>query len=508
MRLFFSAYSPMAGAGEVSPLTALKEAKNISRIVGGSRDVFSAYRFLLALASWITPKGAEFDPQQAVDDLESSRSYFDLFGEKKRFFQDRTVVNEVRMTVGYLYEEIPTGTNLNLLGGVRKPFDKEYGLCPHCCIRGLLRIPAYATAGGQGKKCSINGTPPLYAYSVAANLHQTLLLNWRESPSGDLPSWVGEVKGTPTIGCQEAYTWLSRSVYLFPEFSPEPCFLCGVRSSMSVRECCFKPGREPADAVGRWSDPHVLAVLKEGGSRAKPNYRQQLKPVSPIVQPDAYRDYWQRVLGAVLETLDSNDNQKAVVIANQVFDQTLPLRVECSHLVTDKAKFFDEVAISLLISPEARQNPKQFLELLRKSDDKLFAGVQVIRVSPEYAPERTAREIGYQVPGIPEFIKRLCQLTPADLRLLRETGLRTYESRKAGTLFANLWRGRPHLRGKSIPLLVALAFAHYPVCGSAEPPMNVLIKPYSYSRLMSFVSKQRFVSCPINWVRLMEKLYL
>ncbi|MDA8105802.1 MAG: type I-E CRISPR-associated protein Cse1/CasA [Nitrospiraceae bacterium] len=233
-------------ADRVGIIEAFTQAGRIRQIAASNpMDRVAILRFLLALLYW-----CQGNPPDKIPDnpfpadwfrkLDDNRKCFNLLGNGKRFYQcvsDKTK----KHTVNYLIQEVPTGTNF---WHFRHSIDNTNGLCPACCVLGLLRVPLFATSGGQGKPPGINQKPPIYVFPLGLSLAETLLLSWRKVSNLDLgtPAWVKsdlQLSETSEVPLLVGLTWLPRRVWLDnPEELEAKCISCGRRESL-IRQCVF-----------------------------------------------------------------------------------------------------------------------------------------------------------------------------------------------------------------------------------------------------------------------------
>ena len=250
-------------------LDALADAESIRDVAASNpMDRLAVIRFLLALVYWCrgnpendpantagTLPGPWFD--KARDHMES----FALFGDGPRFFQAKDSKART-ITANYLFQEIPTGTNL---AHFRHTRDGRDGLCPACCALGLVRLPLFTTQGGAGKSPGINGKPPIYAIRLGGSLLETLKLNWLPVGSIGRPSWAGVASPNglgPVVPLLTGLTHVPRRVWLSdPTASGDRCLGCGQPGAL-VREMVFaglgssKPS--PGSVAPQWDEPFAL----------------------------------------------------------------------------------------------------------------------------------------------------------------------------------------------------------------------------------------------------------
>jgi len=274
---------------------ALLEAHALREVADASPlATFGLYRLMLAALQWAMPlkdlaawravwKARRFPPD-ALDDLaRRGRLCFCLFDISSPFYQDATA-KPFDNPVSALVPDLPGATNI---AHFRHSSDDRTALCPACCARSLVALPAFCTSGGSGKQPSINEAPPWYFLPCGTSLFQTLMLNlpipgllpdWPSAaPSGDVPTWEGHTSGPGPVGFMEGLTWQPRRVLLKPTENTEAkCRLCGAPAAVKHKIAFLKGRPPPRDRC--WEDPHVLWRAERG---ARPS------PVRPGREPAA-----------------------------------------------------------------------------------------------------------------------------------------------------------------------------------------------------------------------------
>lgn len=247
----------------VGILDVLKDASKIRRIAASNpMDRVAVLRFLLALLYWckgnppddFDPDAFDSFPMEWFTKLEENRDCFELLGDGKRFYQDKTASRT--RTITELFQEIPTGNNF---WHFKHSTDEKTGICPACCALGLLRLPLYSVSGLPDLKSGINGTPPLYILPVRDSLIQTLLSNWKPGITGGNPAWVNPIsnvipnKNVPVL---TGLSILSRRVRLHSlSENIGYCCNCGTATNLIYR-CEFQSAGVQENK--NWNDPHVI----------------------------------------------------------------------------------------------------------------------------------------------------------------------------------------------------------------------------------------------------------
>ena len=327
-------------------------------------------RSLSALAA-ILMQG-RFDPSD-IDAFGNRYAHrFDLFSPTEPFLQTADIGLELpkkkgdTKTVGYLFPEEPTATNINHFF---HRYDDDYQFSPATAALGLITIPAFATSGGAGIKPSINGVPPLYVLPVGDTLFETLAFSIitpdfqpQIASADDRPAWnrdpvIERSKEVLSVGYLESLTFPARRVRLFPEQGPGRCSRSGEWSDILVRRMVFDMGHSRPKGSALWMDPFAA-------------YRFRGKEEPAPIRPQEGKVLW-REYGNLFHTVvpdDSGEVQAGVVQPPAVVLQVAQLqdhgidhpiwRFRCTGIRTDmKAKVFEwvdealEVPAGLLSDP-------------------------------------------------------------------------------------------------------------------------------------------------------------
>ncbi len=243
---------------------ALSEAGKIRQIAASNpMDRVAIIRFLLAVLQWCkgnppadanTISGDSF-PADWFKKLDENKDCFNMLGNGKRFYQQKTSKKEWAITS--LLQEIPSGNNFWHL---RHSTDRKDGLCFACCAMGLLRLPIFSVTSLPDLKTGINGTPPIYVIPWGRSLLNTLQANW--APCGQLgvPAWVqADIRPTmdENVPPLTGLTILSRRVWLHdPIEQSGVCISCGVRETSLILSCEYQSSGELRN--DHWNDPHVI----------------------------------------------------------------------------------------------------------------------------------------------------------------------------------------------------------------------------------------------------------
>jgi hypothetical protein len=237
-------------------------------------DRVAILRFLLALLYWC--QGNPPDDTGSISSLRSDwfkklddhKDCFNLLGDGKRFYQDRTAKRVRPITV--LSQEVPAGNNFWHL---RHSTDNETGLCPACCAAGLTRLPMFSVSGlsGPGEPnlmAGINGVPPVYVVPWGQSLFETLLANWASAANLGEPSWVDNAtcqNPNADVAFVTGLTLVPRRVFLHdPVDLRHACMGCGASGSPLILTCDFQTAGKQENE--KWSDPHAVYL---GGEARK-----------------------------------------------------------------------------------------------------------------------------------------------------------------------------------------------------------------------------------------------
>ncbi len=284
---------------------ALTQAGSIRQIAASNpMDRVAIFRFLLALLYWCRgdpPTTTDTAPEESFpidwfSKLDTNRECFNLLGGGKRFYQYREQGDRL-LTVNYLIHEIPSGTNFNHF---RHSIDGTKGLCPACCALGLLRLPMFATQGGQGKSPGINAKPPIYAIPVGETLAETLRLSWRQVSNLGTPAWEKPDLPLPGVGevpLLTGLTWLPRRVWLDePQKSLTHCISCGRLDNVILSSVFAGKGSAKTDDGTKrvWRDPHVIYKPAKNGETS-------LHWADVIGSADAGAGQWSKIMAGLLQ---------------------------------------------------------------------------------------------------------------------------------------------------------------------------------------------------------------
>lgn len=234
--------------------------------------------------------------------LDRHNDKFELFHPEHPFGQSPKLKGVERGTAGILIHEIPTGTNIN---HNRQTYDRTTALCQKCCVKGMLRVPLFATDGGlsmkhgdarlPAKSPAVNGRPPVYFFPHGDTLRDTLNLLTDKLPTveGDRPQWEG-TSTSDTVGPLEAFTWKARGIYLPPDgFRPGTCTWCAERGDVIDRIVyCGDIVLGKCPRAATWTDPNVHYEERKHGRAA----------TSPGMNADDNAVLWKKIAAAALKS--------------------------------------------------------------------------------------------------------------------------------------------------------------------------------------------------------------
>jgi hypothetical protein len=254
---------------------AMEEAGSIRQIAASNpMDLFAIYRLLLTMIYWKANAAGGVEslrgmllkgktPRAIIDAIDGARVWFDLFDNKRPFFQDVTAQNEKHMSAGSLFAEMANGTNI---AHFHHGDDESMRLCRPCAAIGMLRLVPWTQSGGAGKTPAVHNAPPIMVLARGQTLAQTLGLNLvplKAKPGK--PTWSGHfIPSNPAepMPYLEAFTWNPRRVYLGKPQLGGTCGHCGSRCTPVVGPIVYaKNDRTKQNKKGnksipfQWQDP-------------------------------------------------------------------------------------------------------------------------------------------------------------------------------------------------------------------------------------------------------------
>lgn len=284
------------------------------------------------------------------------RQRFGLFDPTAPFMQtaDAPVApGKDAKTVAYLLAEVPAGTNRAHFHHVT---DDAHRLCPACCARALVVVPAFASSGGAGIKPSINGVPPMYLLPIGATLMQSLarsltVLDFQPASADpfrpDESAWCGasivpKAGEITDVGYIESLTFPARRVRLYPQAYHGPCTHCGTLSDVAIAEMMYEMGLSRPKGGELWHDPFV--AFRTASTK-------QIVSVKPQAGQALWREYGTLLLGDA-QLRPAILAQTSALVDGEYIDRTALLHFRCVGLRTDgKAKMFEWFDETLDVPP-------------------------------------------------------------------------------------------------------------------------------------------------------------
>lgn len=290
--------SPLVVGGTHRLLAAILQAIYAPRDLGEIADLLRA---------------GQFDPARLAQFADQYADRFDLFHPSHPFLQTGDVPLDgwkkpgkgqkhdwgEAKPIGYLFPEVPTVTNRTHYHHVA---DDSYRICPTCCARGIITIPAFAMSGGSGIRPSINADPPIYIFPAGMSLFESL--GCSIVASGFIPRtadprrmtvsvWDGEPiihKGleVSAVGYLESLLFPARRIRIYPQTITSPCNHCGRTTYISIGLMLFEMGHWLSKGTGTWEDP--FTALRKPRGRSKTD-DPGLKPIRPEEGKAVWREY-------------------------------------------------------------------------------------------------------------------------------------------------------------------------------------------------------------------------
>ncbi|HNP69640.1 MAG TPA: type I-E CRISPR-associated protein Cse1/CasA [Kouleothrix sp.] len=325
---------------------------------------------------------------------------FGLFDPVAPFMQtsDAPAVldKSTKKTVAYLMAEVPSGTNRTHFQHVN---DAEHQLCPACCARALVTIPAFASSGGAGIKPSINGVPPIYLLPIGSTLAQTLALALTtpgfqpKIAAGDratVAAWSGATTvsknaETDAVGYLESLTFPARRMRLQAVERSARCTRCGTPTDTWVSDILYEMGLSRRKGSELWRDPFAAYYIAASS--------KEITSIKPREGRSLWREY-----GALFLSDHSLRPPILSQLSGMVDDSLLPadqlLRFRCIGLRTDgKAKNFEWFDDALEVPPALLRDQagaELIREMLARSEEcgKTLGGLFTKHLRPN-GGERT-----------------------------------------------------------------------------------------------------------------------
>lgn len=391
-------HSPLVVAGVHRLLTAILQAIYVPRDLDDIQAVLAAQLF---------------DPERLEGFATQYAERFDLFHPAVPFLQAGDVPLDGwkkpekgqkhdwadPKPIAALFVEVPAETNRSHFHHVT---DEGHSVCPACCARGLVTIPAFASSGGAGIRPSINGVPPLYVLPAGKTLFESLVLsliaaNYQPPTAAlnrvDTAIWCGVLAiaknvAVSSVGYIESLTFPARRMRLYPRRETATCTHCGARTPITVGEMLFEMGHWLSDGSGVWEDP--FAAFRKSKVRSKSD-EAVLKPVRPEEGKALWREYSGLLLAKREEQFRPRVLQQiADLVDRGALRETQLLCFRCIGIRTDgKAKIFEWLDEELVAPPALLSDPlveHQIDQALKQADEVRY--VLTSTFDQNFRPER------------------------------------------------------------------------------------------------------------------------
>lgn len=331
--------------GIIEALTQVGKIRCIT--LASPLDLFAVHRFILTLLYWKAGLAGgvkqvresllnkEEIPSKILDDIQKEAHCFDLFDDKSPFLQDPSACKEKKKSVGYLFAEFASGSNI---AHFHHGDDENMRLCLPCATLGMLRVVPWTQAGGSGLTPSVHNAPPIMVIATGDNLSLTLSLNLvpMDVAAGEA-QWSGHFTPTdPTrqIPYLEAFTWNPRRI----------CF-AGALSMDLDKGICWYCGQSGVPTVGK------IVYLKNENTKKRPDKKLfEWRDPSAFYVADDFRtikstkEKW-AVTDRDLKSLVNNDSIKQTVVVENPGHKSWLLVVPCTNPANNKT--FDHRQLEL-----------------------------------------------------------------------------------------------------------------------------------------------------------------
>jgi hypothetical protein len=330
-------------AARISLIEALSKAHQLQIAYPNPMDRIAVFRFILAMSLWCKQKTGDpikdRIPPRWFSYLADQKPMFELYGDDKRFMQSRGLIRLRPVTE--LFHEVPTGNNAWHFHHSR---DYGDGVCLHCIVNGILRLPVFSVSGLPDLKSGINGSPPIYCVNWPDNLLEALIQNWPSEANLGAPNWVYQYQYSPSdsVPLLAGLTVPARLLFLNdPVESKEACSACGEKPGHLVYSCLY----ESAGILENqsWKDP--FAVYKDDRALKASN----IVGTGKLAFDMRYRG----LLSTILKDMSFEQSRSILIVGFAV----------------DKAKYVDIWEKTLQIEPLAI-NP-EILEILEHWNDSV-----------------------------------------------------------------------------------------------------------------------------------------
>lgn len=263
--------------------------------------------------------------------------------------------------ISALFAEVPVETNRTHFHHVT---DADHQVCPACCARGLVTIPAFATSGGAGMHPSINGVPPIYVLPEGTTLFESLVLSiitpnfqplTADPRRADIAAWCGmeivaKNASVSSVGYLESLTFPARRMRLYPHHGAAACTHCGAHTAIVISEMLFEMGHWLHKGAAGWEDPFA-AFQKPKGQR-----KDGVSGLIPI-RLEAGKALWRQYSSLLLAERDEQWRPKVLQQISDLIERgkladVSFLHFRCIGIRTDgKAKIFEWIDEVLDVPP-------------------------------------------------------------------------------------------------------------------------------------------------------------
>lgn len=316
----------------------------------------------------------------AIDQLEQFGidygNRFDLFSQDNPFMQSADLPLQWSKgekpdpkTVASLLPNKPSGSYVT---HYEHGDDKDLCLTAAELAKGLVIIPAFATAGGQGLKRSINGDPPIYVIPGGKSTFESLVLSLIvptrqpdvRDTSTDLVWWkrnpvVPEKVEINRVGYLHSLTFPARRIRFHPIQINGPCSSLGESRNWGAKTMIFQMGESRPKDAPFWFDPFAAYRLPDPKSKSK-----KPKPPTPI-RPFDGRQLWREFASLFLQDRDQRTQRPAVL--NQLsylideyglVDGMVAHPFRCVGLRIDNAKVYEWIDTGFSVPPALLSDPQ------------------------------------------------------------------------------------------------------------------------------------------------------
>lgn len=277
---------------------ALTDAHTIRQIAASNpMDRVALLRFLLAVLIWckedaksslaaLDEKGAEI-PGTWLAKLNENKAAFNLLGDSKRFYQDKSLKGKSSRPIGDLLVEFPGADSVNHMRHV--VHDSSYGFCPACCALGILRFSVWAPAN-RFYPASVNPGSAAYAFIEGKNLFQILCINLPETnPHVDQAPWLNNEQPNSTDAVA-MLAWRPRKLWLNVGSENGTCANCSSFGELITRLCNESGWKTPTTSSQEFAKA-VEAEFKNLGYKVKGKDQANMNAKKVVKMASLIRKY-------------------------------------------------------------------------------------------------------------------------------------------------------------------------------------------------------------------------